>query len=196
VWQPLNEPVWGLIEVLKAHDRKSAFIYNWEQLRDLNRPGSLYLSHFIDTGYDLDGDEIIAQTAVQHFASAYIQQIAFTFVYFASVDVAGHVFRWMSDDYLKQVNRVDACVGQVLAALPDDTTVILQSDHGGHDYNHGEDIPEDMTIPWMIAGRGVKRNFQLSDPVSLLDTAPTLAQVIGVPAHELWQGRVVTSAFE
>ncbi|MBC8098166.1 MAG: alkaline phosphatase family protein, partial [Armatimonadetes bacterium] len=191
-FNPLPQGVIGLVEHLKWFDHRSAFIYNWEPLRDISRPGSLYISAFIDTGYDLEGDDIIAQMAIAQIPQ---RQTSFTFVYFASIDTAGHLYGWMSDGYLAQAQRVDALVGSVLQALPDDTTVIIHSDHGGHDNSHGEDIPEDMTIPWMIAGPNVKAGYTLTEPISLLDTAPTLAHVLGVKPHAGWQGRVVTEAF-
>jgi predicted AlkP superfamily pyrophosphatase or phosphodiesterase len=192
-WKPLDTPAEGLVERLRTHGKRTGFIHNWEPLRDLNRPGALYYSFFIDTGYDLNGDSIIAETAVRHITR---RDFDFTFVYFASIDVAGHLSGWMSDGYLKQAQTVDALVGQVLDATPDDTTVIIQSDHGGHDTTHGEDIPEDMTIPWMIAGPGVRPHHALQQPVSLLDTAPTIAHRLGVTAPRAWEGRVVEEAFD
>ena len=39
----------------------------------------------------------------------------------------------MSPEYLVQLERVDAALGMVLAALSDDYAIVLQADHGGHD---------------------------------------------------------------
>src|SRR6266540_817325 len=71
------------------------------------------------------------------------------FVYFGTVDTAGHVYGWMSDGYLGQLEQVDAALGTLLDALDADCTLLIQSDHGGHDRNHGTDLPEDLTIPWI-----------------------------------------------
>jgi arylsulfatase A-like enzyme len=102
----------------------------------------------------------------------------------------------MSDGYLAQVVRVDGELGRVLAAVPDEGVVLIQSDHGGHERTHGTDSPDDMLILWVIAGPGVKRGHALSTPVSLLDTAPTLARVLGLTPHPQWEGRCVDEVFE
>lgn len=101
----------------------------------------------------------------------------------------------MSPEYLRQLERVDAQLAKVLDVLPDGSTVLVQADHGGHERNHGTEDPLDMTIPWLIAGPGVKQNHAIQTPVSLLDTAPTLARVMGVRPHEHWEGKVVEEVF-
>ena len=100
----------------------------------------------------------------------------------------------MSRQYLKQVEHVDRLLGEVFEALPDDMVTILHSDHGGHDRSHGTDSLEDMTIPWMMMGQGVKQNYELSEGISLLDTAPTIAHVLGVNPPKVWEGQVVREA--
>jgi hypothetical protein len=52
-----------------------------------------------------------------------------------------------------------------------------------------------MTIPWVLAGPGVRAGHALEGAVSLLDTAPTLAHLMGLTAHADWEGRVVAEAF-
>jgi arylsulfatase A-like enzyme len=53
-----------------------------------------------------------------------------------------------------------------------------------------------MTIPWIAAGPRLRAGHALQGPVSLLDTAPTLARLMGVPPAADWEGRVVEEAFE
>jgi arylsulfatase A-like enzyme len=85
--------------------------------------------------------------------------------------------------------RVDAALGTLLAALPEKATVLVTSDHGGHDRAHGSEMPEDMTIPWLIAGPGIRAGHEIQAPVSVLDTAPTLARVLGLQPDRQWEGR-------
>jgi phosphopentomutase len=119
----------------------------------------------------------------------------FAFVYLGTVDVAGHVSGWMSPAYLAQATRVDEAVGSLLAVLPPDTHVLMQADHGGHDRSHGSDIPDDILIPWLLAGPGVIEGHALESPVSLLDTAPTIARLLGLAPHPEWEGHVRVEAF-
>ena len=161
VWHSMARPVPGLIEQLRVADKRCGFVYNWEQLRDLNRPGNLHHSFFSDTSYNLDGDKIICDKAIEQIK---LNELDFMFVYWGTVDTAGHASGWMSDEYLKQATLVDSMIGNVLAELPDDTTVIIQSDHGGHERSHGTDMPEDMNIPWMIAGRPFAQTMRFRVP--------------------------------
>jgi predicted AlkP superfamily pyrophosphatase or phosphodiesterase len=193
-WSPMARPLPGLVDVARAANRRGLFLYNWEPLRNLSQPGSLYESRFRDTSYDLDGDQWVADSAVQALTAS--ERPDFTFVYLGTVDTSGHMFGWMSEGYLAQAAKVDEMLGKILAAVPDDTVVLVHSDHGGHDRTHGNDIPEDMTIPWVIAGPGIRRDREITSPVSLLDTTPTLARVLDIEPHPQWEGRWVEDVFE
>lgn len=191
-WRPMVRPVTGLVEQLFSQQKRSGLIHNWERLRDLNRPEQLHFSFYINTSYELDGDEPVADTALQWIPKGICD---FWFVYFGTVDTAGHMFGWMEDDYLKQATRVDGLIGKVLNVIDDETTVIIHSDHGGHERNHGTDSADDMTIPYMIAGPNIKQDYQLQAQVSLLDTAPTIAHLLGVPRNRDWEGNVLDEVF-
>lgn len=190
-WQPMARPLPGLIEVAKAAGRRCAMIYNWEHLRDLSRPGKLAYAWFVDKAYVVEGDDEVSVEAVRYFQAA---RPDFMFVYLGTVDVWGHNYGWMSEEYIQHIGVVDGFVGRVLDALPADATVLIQADHGGHERTHGTEMPEDMTIPWMIAGPGIRTNYQIQRPVSLLDTAPTLARVLGLEAARDWEGSCVDEA--
>ncbi len=191
-WAPLARPLPGLIEVAHAAGKKCAFFFNWEPLRDLCRPGHLLHAHFKDCAYDYDGDAWVVDEAARVIPHAALD---FAFVYLGTVDTMGHLAGWLSADYLKQAKYVDEQLGRLLAALPADASLLILSDHGGHERNHGSDAPEDMTIVWTAAGPGIRRNHAIAGPVSLLETAPTLARLLGVTPHPHWEGRVVEEIF-
>jgi arylsulfatase A-like enzyme len=71
---------------------------------------------------------------------------------------------------------------------------MVSSDHGGHDTTHGFDIPEDMTIPWIISGPGIQ-TVQLTTPIQTMDTAATAAYALGLSIPGEWDGIPVTEAF-
>jgi predicted AlkP superfamily pyrophosphatase or phosphodiesterase len=193
VWTPMARPLPGLADVAHAAGLSCAFFYNWEPLRDLSRPLSLDFAYFRNNcETDPDGDMIIADEVARYFAGD-CPDLAF--VYFGTLDAAGHRYGFMSDGYLAQLKRVDGALRALLGALPGDATVLLTSDHGGHDRIHGTDAPEDMTVPWMIAGPGVRRGYEVNAQVSLLDIAPTLARVLGIRPHPDWEGRCVEEVF-
>jgi predicted AlkP superfamily pyrophosphatase or phosphodiesterase len=193
VFTPMARPLPGLIEVLKQNKKRSAFFYNWEPLKDLSRPGSLDYSFFLDYKTFPEADEKVVSHAIQFFSK---DQVDFAFVYIGLIDELGHQFGWMSETYLKEIEKADEKLTRLIAALPKETTYLLQSDHGGHDRNHGSADPLDMTIPWIVCGPQIKANFKITSPVSLLDTAPTLAHILGVEAPVEWEGRVVQEIFK
>jgi hypothetical protein len=191
-WTPMARPVPGLLEVARAAGRRCAFFYNWEPLRNLGRPGSLALSHFRDNVETPAGDQVLAGEAVRFLAA---ERLDFAFLYLGTTDVAGHAYGWMSPAYLDQVSRVDALVGRILDELPSGAHLLVQSDHGGLDRNHGTDLPENMTIPWILAGPSIRPGHALQSPVTLLDTAPTLARLLGLAPDPHWEGRCIDEAF-
>ncbi|MDZ4762930.1 MAG: alkaline phosphatase family protein [Chloroflexota bacterium] len=190
---PMARPVIGLFDVANDAGKRCAFVYNWEELRDISRPGALDFSVCVRNSYDLEnGDQMMATHAlplIQHVDHDFV------FVYLGTVDTAGHFYSWMSEGYLAQVARIDAVFGQLYDALPADAVMIVHADHGGHDRYHGTDVPEDMTIPYIIVGTGIKPGYAIQRPVSLLDTAPTIARLLNVPIPRDWEGTPIDEAF-
>lgn len=56
----------------------------------------------------------------------------FVFLYLGFPDEAGHMHGWMSDEYMRAVNRCWDMAEQVCAVLPEEYQVIFTTDHGGH----------------------------------------------------------------
>lgn len=193
MWTPMRSPVPGLVDLAHQAGLRTAFVYNWEPLRNLSQPGSLDFSYFRRNNTDPDGDQVIADEAVRYFST---DRPDFAFVYFGVLDEMGHRYGFMSDEYLAQLERADHAVGTVLRTLSHDVTVLLTSDHGGHDHAHGTDAAEDMTVPWIIRGPGIRRGYRIKAPVSVLDIAPTLARLLGIRPHPDWEGRCVDEVFE
>jgi arylsulfatase A-like enzyme len=143
-----------------------------------------------------DGDWGVANRTIELLEAGY----DVIFAHFPNPDFFGHLTGWMSDVYLFELSNTDARVGRVLAALDeldiaDETLVFLTADHGGHDHQHGVDIPADMTIPWIVAGPGVVPGTVLSAPVSVADTAPTVLWALGLPFPDDMRGRPIYEAF-
>ncbi len=189
LWTPQVRPVPGLFDVLQEAGFATASFYNWEELRDLARPGALNASFMVK---DSTGDGA-ADTMVSRLAANWLgtQPFHFAFVYLGGTDIAGHAFGWMSDGYLQAIAHADRCIGTVLDALPPDCTVMVTSDHGGHDQTHGTDCEEDMTTPLIVAGASVPAGRIIEHPVQITDIAPTIAHHFGVtPPHE-WVGQSI-----
>lgn len=192
VYAPQVRPVIGLIDAANDAGKLCAMITNWEELRDLSRPGSLHYSLYLRNGYDFDGgDQLLVEHATRIIRSG---EFNFIFLYLGTIDTAGHLYGWMEEGYLEQVRRLDIEIGRLLDVLPQDMAMIVHADHGGHDRTHGTDSPEDMTIPYIITGSGVRPGYVIERPVSLLDTAPTIARLLGFAPPKDWEGSAVEEA--
>lgn len=186
-WTPPARPVPGLVDELQRAGKSTAMFYNWEQLRDLSQPDALHASFFLKNCYDPQGS---GDTALSELAAAWLAQHSydFIFVYLGYVDTAGHDRGWMSQAYLDGIANADRCIQRILDVLPADTHVIVTSDHGGHAQNHGSDLPEDLTIPMILAGPGIPAGQMMDGKARITDLAPTIARLLDIPQPKEWIG--------
>ncbi len=182
---PQVRPINSLINVLYDNKKTSAMFYNWEQLRDISRPGALDHSLFTENELDGVGDEILTQSAIDYIEK---KSPDFVFLYLGCSDHLGHRYGWESEEYIKGISHSFDMIEKVCSAISDDYTVIITSDHGGHDRTHGTEMPEDMTIPLILISDYFKANPKLRDNINIIDIAPTIANIIGVPCDEDWEG--------
>ena len=190
-WQNMTNPIPSLFDVVHQQGLTAAAFYNWEPLRDLSRPGSLAASYFLEDVQD-DGGKIDRELSA--LASTWLQshEWAFSFVYLQNTDKIGHLYGWMSPPYLAAISNADRCIQQICRALPEDTVVIITSDHGGHEKTHHSDMQEDMTIPLMMYGPGIPVHRELSGHVNIIDIAPTVAGLLGFEPPTGWMGNMIT----
>lgn len=185
-YAPQVRPVNGLCEVLVRAGKKCAFFYNWEPLRDLSRPGSLTFSYFCSGDYlgYASANEKVTRAAI---ACLKEEDVDFAFIYLGSVDDTGHRYGWMGQEYLEAVRESWKNIARITAALPG-YTVVVTADHGGHERNHGTDLPEDMTIPILFRGDSFVPGSKI-EGAGILDIAPTVARLLGVEPDREWEGK-------
>ena len=193
-YMPQVRPVNGLVEVLKNAKKTAAMFYNWEQLRDLVRPGGLAYSFCVKGRHEDTPDSAVstyrqANDLVAHTCMHFLQEKGpdFAFLYLAFSDDAGHKWGWMSPQYFDALENSWQNIEKVVSAIPEEYTVIITADHGGHDRTHGQVIPEDMTIPVVALGPDFAPGAQLPK-VNLKDIPPTVCALLGVEPDEEWEG--------
>ncbi len=173
-------------------DMEIGAIYNWSGFGRLIERSSL--------NYDVtkkDAGET-AQTAV-----AYIKEKkpGFLFVHFDHVDHAGHEDGHGTAHYYEAVSQADRYIGEIIQATKDagmfeHTVFIVSADHGGVGRSHGGETLEELEIPFIIYGKGVRHGYRIPHDVFTYDNAATVAFLLGVTPPYSWTGKPVTSAFE
>ena len=187
LYVPQVRPIKGLFDVLRANKKISAMFYDWEELRDLNRPDALAHACFY-SGHIMSYEK--ANICITDDAVEYMRKYSpdFAFLYLGFTDEAGHNFGWMTDEYMRSVYESWICIERIIKSLPSDYTVFVTADHGGHERSHGTEMPEDMTIPLFAAGDGFAPGGTIEN-ASIMDIAPTVAKILGVLPEEEWEGK-------
>lgn len=102
--------------------------------------------------------------------------------------------------------QFDDCVAKILAALArhqldDDTIVIITADHGDDLYEQGVTLGHGLTfnganhanrVPMIVHLPGAAPRV-ISEAVRLIDVAPTIADLIGIPHAPGWEGQSFAS---
>ncbi len=178
-------PVPTVASIAKGAGLRVMMIIGKDKLLQLAAPGSLDVF-----ALEAASDEAVAERAIAEARTGF----DFLFVHFGWIDLVGHSYGWMSPEYLDRVAATDALLGRLLATLPPEVTVIVSSDHGGKGTVHWSGAREDFVIPWIIHGPGVRAGLALRSPVSTMDTAATVAALLGVALPTDVSGVAVTEA--
>ena len=183
---PQVRPVKGIFEKISDAGGTCAMFYGWEPLRDIAMPGSLKFATYINAYMQDSGDTVLTDEAEKLIAA---HKPDFVFLYMVETDEkGGHDNGWMSQEYLRRISIAIDNVKRIIEKFGEEYSVIVMADHGGHDRSHGTELPEDMTIPLFFHGPDFEPG-QIIPAASLLDIAPTIAEVMGIVPDREWEGR-------
>ncbi|MEF3255020.1 MAG: alkaline phosphatase family protein, partial [Deferribacterales bacterium] len=67
-------------------------------------------------------------------------------------DFIGPKYGWLSNEYIEEFRMIDEDIAPIIQKLLNkkNTTLIITSDHGGHEKIHGSEHPEDYKFPIII----------------------------------------------
>jgi predicted AlkP superfamily pyrophosphatase or phosphodiesterase len=125
----------------------------------------------------------------------------FIFSQLDHVDAAGHQFGHMTQGYLDAIANADSLVGIITdavskAQIEDETLIFIVSDHGGINKGHGGTNWKEVTVPFILSGAGVKKNYRVPTDIYMYDVAPTIIFALGLKAPYAWRGKAIECAFE
>ena len=105
--------------------------------------------------------------------------------------------RYERDPYQGEIAFVDSQVGRLVEALKrkgEPVVVVAVGDHAEALREHGEKTHGILTyrstlrVPLLVSGPGIPAGRTFGSPVSLIDLAPTLAEMTGLPAAKIQDG--------
>jgi hypothetical protein len=150
--------------------------------------------------YDIteDTDDLTTEKAITYIKS---KTPGFLFIHLDHVDHVGHNQGHKTQEFYDGVSEADTQIGQIIQATKDagmfeETIFIVSADHGGIGYGHGGESLDEIEIPFIIFGEGIKKGYLIKNKVYTYDTAATAAKLLNVKQPQAWIGNPVFSAFE
>jgi len=171
---------------------KIGMIYQWDGF------GNLFEKNVATVDKSYPSEMATAEALAEYIRT---EKPAFTFTQLDDVDHCGHTFGHMTEQYLKSIEDADKCVGMVLkavkdAGIEDESLVVVVADHGGVGYGHGGESWEEMTVPFILCGKNIKKGYEIQQQTYMFDVAPTIAYALRLDVPYAWFGRPMRSAFE
>lgn len=173
-------------------DSKIDVIYTWGGI------GYIFPKKAVNNDDNANYDSLTIEHSVKYIET---EKPDFLFIHFSNVDAAGHRIGWGTPAYYSAIQTIDKKIGQILkaikeAGMEDNTIVIVTADHGGINKGHGGKTLDEMEIPWIIYGKGVKKGEELTQSIMTYDTAATIDWIFGLKTPQVCIGRPVKAAFK
>ena len=139
--------------------------------------------------------------ASQDESAAFVlaERVTLRIVDFMSTDFAAHEYGGASAQYADEVVRADAWLAALVGRLDlSKEAIVVTTDHGHIDAGgHGGGEREVLTIPIVMAGKGVKpAGAGVVIEVKQTDIAPTVAALLGADLPAASSGTVIESALD
>lgn len=167
-------------------------IYTWTGFGRLIERSALSYDNTQDT------DELTVEKSKEYIKS---KNPEFLFIHLDNVDHVGHHDGHKTTMFYDAVSHADALIGQIIQASKDagtfdETVFIISADHGGIGYGHGGETMDEIEIPFILYGKGVKKGYRIKNKIYTYDNAATIAHLLDVEQPYAWIGKPIKTAFE
>lgn len=171
---------------------KTAVIYSWEGIEYLLEKE--IIDFVIPTKSD---EELTTEKAIETILN---QKPTFTFIHFDEPDHTGHAAGHDTPEYYTILEKVDNRIGRIVQAVKDagiekETIIMIISDHGGIEKGHGGKTMQEVEIPIVIYGPGIKKGYEMKDVIIDYDYAATIAKILELKIPQAWRGIPINEAF-
>ena len=198
--RPIYPNAVTLFEVAHAHGLTTALVSGKSKFEALAKPGTVDWLALPDEAKT--SDEFVVENA-----SAVITQHRpqVMFIHFPGADTAGHAKGWDSPEQIAAIEKIDRGIGDIVTTLQnekllDSTVIIVSADHGGSGRTHGAGDVRSLCIPWIAAGPGVRKNFDLTLlrdlTVNTTDTFATACFLMGMQPPDGIDGKPIYQIVE
>tara|TARA_B100001057_G_scaffold480975_1_gene554461 strand:- start:3173 stop:4837 length:1665 start_codon:yes stop_codon:yes gene_type:complete len=172
-------------------DMEMGAIYTWGGF------GRLIERSLLDYDNTEKNDELTVEKAIDYIKK---KTPNFLFIHLDRVDHVGHSMGHKTPQFYDAVTKIDLQIGQIIqstkeAGIYQNTTFIISADHGGIGFGHGGETEDEIEIPFIIFGKGIKRNYLIRNQVYTYDNAATAALLLGLDQPQAWTGRPIKTAF-
>lgn len=134
--------------------------------------------------------EAVVEESVQYIQE---KKPVLCFIHIDALDHKGHANGQGSPEYYAELPLVDSRVQRIVegikaAGIYEDSIIMLTSDHGHLGTGHGGTSMLEMETPFVIFGKGVKKNHEIQETVLEYDIAATVAKILNLPVPQSWRG--------
>ena len=134
--------------------------------------------------------ESVVEESVQYILE---KKPVLCFIHIDALDHKGHANGQGSPEYYAELPLVDGRVQRIVegikaAGIYEDSIIMLTSDHGHLGTGHGGTSMLEMETPFVIWGKGVKKNHEIQETVLEYDLAATVAKILNLPVPQSWRG--------
>lgn len=167
-------------------------IYHWGGFERLIETTALNKNQHVE------GETETTEASVEYIKSAKPELL---FIHLDHVDHAGHSIGHGTPEYYASVAKADSLIGMLVkacedAGIMDETLIVVSADHGGLGNGHGGETLDEIEIPFILYGHGVKKGLRLDLPIYMYDNPATVAFALGIEQPYAWIGRPIKAAFE
>ena len=114
----------------------------------------------------------------------------------AGLDSVGHRYGSVGSDYEEKMRWIDDELVDVFAAVPDDWTVLVTSDHGLTDSGqHGSDSKQQREVAGFMWGPNIKQGANV-EGLNQVDVATLPSVLFSLPMPHAIHGRIPLDAFD
>lgn len=170
-WLPGEPAAEGetIFTMAKKTGLKTLYVYSKELLGFL-ATDDVDESFFAGMSSAETGDRLVKETKGDYFLFLHVSGLEFT----------GMDHGWLSEKYLEKFTEIDTALTDVIKTLSakENTTLIITSDHSGHDKIHASQHPEDFKMPLIVYSDMADFSEYQDRPYMTLELKELLSKVL------------------